>query len=161
MCRKPRRRDAGLYFPAGRVRHHDLCDSVYDLDPSDAFKKRKKELGLYTILGMEKKHISLILCWENWIQTLASLGLGLLLGLVGGRLIWMILLRILNSPNGLPYAFSWTALGWTAAVFIGLFLATTAVSHVLFIGSIRSSCFTAEKQADKPVRFLAVKTVFG
>ena len=124
-------------------------------------KKRKKELGLYTILGMEKKHISLILCWENWIQTLASLGLGLLLGLVGGRLIWMILLRILNSPNGLPYAFSWTALGWTAAVFIGLFLATTAVSLFQIHRLNPIELLHSEKQADKPVRFLAVKTVFG
>ena len=124
-------------------------------------KKRKKELGLYTILGMEKKHISLILCWENWIQTLASLGLGLLLGLVGGRLIWMILLRILNSPNGLPYAFSWTALGWTAAVFIGLFLATTAVSLFQIHRLNPIELLHSEKQADKPVRLLAVKTVFG
>lgn len=124
-------------------------------------KKRKKELGLYTILGMEKKHISLILCWENWIQTLASLGLGLLLGLVGGRLIWMILIRILNSPNGLPYAFSWTALGWTAAVFIGLFLATTAVSLFQIHRLNPIELLHSEKQADKPVRFLAVKTVFG
>ena len=124
-------------------------------------KKRKKELGLYTILGMEKKHISLILCWENWIQTLASLGLGLLLGLVGGRLIWMILLRILNSPNGLPYAFSWTALGWTAAVFIGLFLATTAISLFQIHRLNPIELLHSEKQADKPVRFLAVKTVFG
>ena len=124
-------------------------------------KKRKKELGLYTILGMEKKHISLILCWENWIQTLASLGLGLLLGLVCGRLIWMILLRILNSPNGLPYAFSWTALGWTAAVFIGLFLATTAVSLFQIHRLNPIELLHSEKQADKPVRLLAVKTVFG
>ena len=124
-------------------------------------KKRKKELGLYTILGMEKKHISLILCWENWIQTLASLGLGLLLGLVGGRLIWMILLRILNSPNGLPYAFSWTALGWTAAVFIGLFLANTPVSLFQIHRLNPIELLHSEKQADKPVRFLAVKTVFG
>ena len=73
-------------------------------------KKRKKELGLYTILGMEKKHISLILFWENAIQTTASLALGLILGFVGGQLMWMILLRMLNSPDGLPYTFSLTAL---------------------------------------------------
>ena len=93
-------------------------------------KKRKKELGLYTILGMEKKHISLILFWENTLQTLASLVLGLALGWIGGRLMWMILLRMLNSPNGLPYAFSWTALGWTSVVFLGLYLATTRISLI-------------------------------
>ena len=124
-------------------------------------KKRKKELGLYTILGMEKKHISLILFWENTLQALASLVLGLALGWIGGRLMWMILLRMLNSPNGLPYAFSWTALGWTSAVFLGLFLATTGISLIQIHRINPIELLHSEKQADKPVSFLAVKTGIG
>ena len=124
-------------------------------------KKRKKELGLYTILGMEKKHISLILFWENTLQTLASLVLGLALGWIGGRLMWMILLRMLNSPNGLPYAFSWTALGWTSVVFLGLYLATTGISLIQIHRINPIELLHSEKQADKPVRFLAVKTGIG
>ncbi|WP_448910195.1 FtsX-like permease family protein [Holdemania massiliensis] len=124
-------------------------------------KKRKKELGLYTILGMEKKHISLILFWENAIQTTASLALGLILGFVGGQLMWMILLRMLNSPDGLPYTFSLTALICTTVVFLGLFIVTTAVSLFQIHRINPIELLHSEKQADKPVRFLAVKTGIG
>lgn len=124
-------------------------------------KKRKKELGLYTILGMEKKHISLILFWENAIQTTASLTLGLILGFVGGQLMWMILLRMLNSPDGLPYTFSLTALICTTVVFLGLFIVTTAVSLFQIHRINPIELLHSEKQADKPVRFLAVKTGIG
>lgn len=124
-------------------------------------KKRKKELGLYTILGMEKKHISLILFWENAIQTTASLALGLILGFVGGQLMWMILLRMLNSPDGLPYTFSLTALICTTIVFLGLFIVTTAVSLFQIHRINPIELLHSEKQADKPVRFLAVKTGIG
>lgn len=124
-------------------------------------KKRKKELGLYTILGMEKKHISLILFWENAIQTTASLALGLILGFVGGQLMWMILLRMLNSPDGLPYTFSLRALICTTVVFLGLFIVTTAVSLFQIHRINPIELLHSEKQADKPVRFLAVKTGIG
>lgn len=124
-------------------------------------KKRKKELGLYTILGMEKKHISLILFWENAIQTTTSLALGLILGFVGGQLMWMILLRMLNSPDGLPYTFSLTALICTTVVFLGLFIVTTAVSLFQIHRINPIELLHSEKQADKPVRFLAVKTGIG
>ena len=44
-------------------------------------KRRKKEIGLYNILGMEKKHIGKILIIENVIISLSSIILGLLCGI--------------------------------------------------------------------------------
>ena len=41
-------------------------------------KRRKKEIGLYNILGMEKKHIGKILIIENVVISLSSIILGLL-----------------------------------------------------------------------------------
>ena len=45
-------------------------------------KKRNKEFGIYMILGMSKRKISLILLVETFIIGLISLGIGLLLGIV-------------------------------------------------------------------------------
>ncbi|MBU3132710.1 FtsX-like permease family protein [Clostridium gasigenes] len=45
-------------------------------------KKRKKELGIYMILGMNKNKISKILVMEISIVGVISLGLGLLLGII-------------------------------------------------------------------------------
>lgn len=43
-------------------------------------KRRKKEFGLFQILGMEKKHLAKILFFESLYLWAASLGIGILLG---------------------------------------------------------------------------------
>ena len=50
---------------------------------TDSFlmKRRKKELGLYNILGMEKRHIGITLFFETLYSTLISLACGLGAGL--------------------------------------------------------------------------------
>ena len=58
-------------------------------------KRRKKELGLYSILGMEKKHIGMMMLVETGviyvIVTAAAVGLGLLFS----RLLFLLLLNLL------------------------------------------------------------------
>lgn len=49
---------------------------------ADSFviKRRKKEIGLYTLLGLEKKHIGVMLFFENCIVYAATMAGGILLG---------------------------------------------------------------------------------
>ncbi|MGO5053782.1 FtsX-like permease family protein [Lachnospiraceae bacterium LCP25S3_G4] len=48
-------------------------------------KRRKKELGIYMTLGMEKGHISRILISETMVIGLVSLGVGLLIGVFAAQ----------------------------------------------------------------------------
>lgn len=59
-------------------------------------KRRKKEFGLYNILGMEKRHIFRIMLWETIFITLISFAAGILGGILLSKLMFLILLRILN-----------------------------------------------------------------
>lgn len=70
-------------------------------------KRRKKELGLYSILGLEKKHIAVMMVYESLITTLAIIAGGVLLGLVFGKLIFMLLFYMLELPvlNDFPFSF--------------------------------------------------------
>ena len=43
-------------------------------------RRRKKEFGLYNILGMGKGKLARILLWETLIVTVLSLGMGMLFG---------------------------------------------------------------------------------
>ena len=43
-------------------------------------KQRKKEFGVFNILGMERRHLARVVGWETVYVTLIALGLGLLLG---------------------------------------------------------------------------------
>ena len=53
-------------------------------------KRRKKEIGLYNILGMEKKHIGKILIIENVVISLSSIILGLLCGILFSKLVHLL-----------------------------------------------------------------------
>ena len=71
-------------------------------------KRRKKELGLYSILGLEKKHIAVMMVYESLITTLVILAGGVLLGLVFGKLVFMLLFYMLELPvlNDFPFSFA-------------------------------------------------------
>ena len=58
-------------------------------------KRRKKEFGLFNILGMEKRHIARVLLFETLYTIIISLGLGIVLGIVLGKGMYLLLLRII------------------------------------------------------------------
>ena len=60
-------------------------------------KRRNKELGIYNILGMEKRHIGRILQMESLITSVISITAGILLGAVFSKLVQMIILKMLGS----------------------------------------------------------------
>ncbi len=59
-------------------------------------KRRKKEYGLYSILGLEKKHVSRIMFYENCILYLLSLISGLVLGIVSGKGVFLLLKKLMK-----------------------------------------------------------------
>jgi putative ABC transport system permease protein len=59
-------------------------------------KRRKKEFGLFNILGMEKKHIARVMLIETAVTALVCIGLGLAAGILFGKLGLLLLLKILR-----------------------------------------------------------------
>ena len=45
-------------------------------------KRRKKEFGLFNILGMEKRHIGRIIAWESILTAASSMVVGLFFGVL-------------------------------------------------------------------------------
>ncbi|MCO1604325.1 ABC transporter permease [Desulfosporosinus nitroreducens] len=87
-------------------------------------KRRKKEFGLFNILGMEKKHIARVLAFETLYVAGISLGVGLLGGILLSKLIFMVLLKILNFEVPLGFDVSGPALAAVLFLFAGIFLLT-------------------------------------
>lgn len=85
-------------------------------------KKRKKEIGLYNILGMEKKHIARVLFWEICVVAAVSLVLGIFLGIVGSKLMFMILLKLIHMPVPLGFEVSVDVIGNTVLLFCIIYL---------------------------------------
>ncbi|MBU5334340.1 MAG: FtsX-like permease family protein [Anaerocolumna aminovalerica] len=104
-------------------------------------KRRKKEFGLFNILGMEKKHISRVMFFETVYVSFISIILGLLGGIVLSKLMYMLLLKLLKFEVPMGYAISFTAVYKTLILFAGIFLLT-------FINNLRQIHLT------KPIELL-------
>ena len=85
-------------------------------------KRRKKELGLYNILGLEKRHIAKVLCWETFLSGLISIGLGLGLGALLDRLMYLLLLNLLHFDVSMTYTFLPRVAILTGVLFAGVFV---------------------------------------
>lgn len=59
-------------------------------------KRRKKELGIYNILGMEKRHIARVITWETLISAFICIGGGITIGSLLNRLMFMALEKALS-----------------------------------------------------------------
>ena len=59
-------------------------------------KRRKKELGLYNILGMERKHIYIVLFFETIYLAITSVAIGLVCGLVLSKLMILLLCKAIS-----------------------------------------------------------------
>lgn len=93
-------------------------------------KRRKKEFGLYNILGMEKKHISRVVLCETLIISVISLALGLLVGILFDKLMLLILLSMFTVKIPLGFYISSQAIIATLVLF-------TAIFVLIFINSVR------------------------
>ena len=73
---------------------------------SFVMKRRKKELGVYNILGMEKKHIAKVLAWEAFILYAVSACGGLAFGIVFNKLVTMFLCKLTGLSESVPFSVS-------------------------------------------------------
>lgn len=87
-------------------------------------RRRKKEIGLYNVLGMEKKHIALMMGWESIFTFLFTGVIGVLFGLIFERLMFLILMRMLHFDIGVISVVSGAAIGNTFVLFAVIFLLT-------------------------------------
>lgn len=99
-------------------------------------KRRKREFGLMSVLGMGKKNISLVMLCENIIVDFTSIAVGLVLGLLLSKLAQGVLFNILGeSAAPLDFSVNLTDMLMTVLVFIVIFA-------VIFFDSIRQITFT-------------------
>ena len=87
-------------------------------------KRRKKELGIYNILGMEKRHIAKILSKEAFFTAIIAIGGGLVTGVLFHKLSCMLLYRMIGFNGGITFSFSKKGVMITAILFAIVYLLT-------------------------------------
>lgn len=92
-------------------------------------KQRQKEIGLYNILGMEKRHIGKMLGMEALIVALVCLVLGIGSGIVLSKLMFMGLLKIMAIQTPLLFSISFNSI-WITFVFFSILFLITLIYNV-------------------------------
>ena len=85
-------------------------------------KRRKKEFGVFNILGMEKSHIAKTMAWENFYVTLISIVGGLVIGLALDKAMFLLIAQVLNEEITLGFFISDKAIISTIVMFCIIFL---------------------------------------
>ncbi len=124
-------------------------------------RRRKKEFGLYNILGMGKRHISRILFYETLLMAVGSLAVGVTAGILLSKLAELGMVRILEENATFDLSLSLPAILRTTAVFGVIFL-------LLFLNGLRQvhlssaiQLLRSENMGEKPPRANWVAGILG
>lgn len=84
-------------------------------------KQRKKEFGLFHILGMEKHHLYYLLAWENLYAAISTLAAGLLVGIALDKAMFLLVSRMVGGKIPLGFFLSKRAVVETIVLFLGIY----------------------------------------
>ena len=118
----PQINEVRMILNAGEVVVIIFCCIFLIYSNSFLMKRRQKEIGLYNILGLEKRHIGKIMFLETLITSLLSLAGGIALGILGSKLSLLLLLHILHIPAILGFYVSFQGILVCLLMFGAVFL---------------------------------------
>lgn len=124
-------------------------------------KRRKKEIGLYSLLGLEKKHIGIMLFWETlMIYAITEAG-GMILGTVLSKLFFLLLLKLSKLSLHVEFALTGGAFMETLAYF-GVVFSFNFLNQLYQVGKFRPTELMGEsRKGEKEPRFLAIWSIVG
>lgn len=93
-------------------------------------KRRKKEIGIYNILGMEKRHIGKVLAIETLYTSVLAIGGGIIGGIIFSKLMLMFLYRILDITTTVSFEISWQGIEYTIVLFGILYFLTFLYNYM-------------------------------
>ena len=128
---------------------------------SFVMKRRQRELGLYNILGLEKRHIALLCLWETLYCALAAIAGGIAAGILFSKLTLLLLLQIARLPVEFGFEISVPAIFSAASLFAVLF-ALTLVCNLFRVGRARPvELLHSEAQGEREPRTRRLLVVLG
>ena len=113
-------------------------------------KRRKKELGIYMTLGMEKGKISKILVLETFIISIFSLGIGLLIGIFAAQGLSVVTAKLFEVDlTNFHFTFS-TAAFVKTIIYFGIIFIIVMIFNVFIVSKYKLiDLLNAQKQNEK------------
>ena len=124
-------------------------------------KRRKRELGLYNILGMEKRHIAKVLFLESFFIALAGLVIGLGLGVALDKLMILLVSAIIQSDVPFGFSISWTGILTCLILFGAIWLCSLLYNLARIQLSKPVELLRSENVGEREPKTRWLVTIFG
>lgn len=124
-------------------------------------KRRSREFGLYSILGLEKRHIETLLFLETIIIYVIVTVSGILLGSVLSKLFFLLLLHVSHLPLNVEFVFTWKALKDTFLFFIAACLINLCYGLVQIRKSRPVELLSGSKKGEKQPKGIFFYGILG
>ncbi|MDO4387515.1 MAG: ABC transporter permease [Eubacteriales bacterium] len=124
-------------------------------------RRRKREFGLYNMLGMGKGNIARVLFWEALLVLAGTMVIGLAVGVAVSKLAELLLVNIMHGNVTFTFTVSPRAMLLTAAVFcvIHVLLLIKALLQIRTASAV--NLLRSESAGEKPPRANWVLAVLG
>ena len=131
-----------------------LIFSVIFLFYTNSFliRRRRREFGLYNVLGMSKRNLARILTWETLLTAAIAIAGGLFFGVLLSKLIELAIVKMMDGTATLAFPFDLSALLGTAGGFAVIYALLWLVSVVRVGRSTAVALLRSEAAGEKPPR---------
>ena len=128
---------------------------------SFVMKNRSKELGLYSVLGLEKRHLFSMILKETMIMGFVTLLLGIGVGALFDKLIYAFLQRIIGESTGLVSTFQVMTIPIVLVIFACIFSLLVLVNGFRLLRLNPLQLTKDGLKGEKKGRFLVIQTFLG
>lgn len=126
-----------------------LFSAIFIWYSSDFFlRRRKKEIGLYALLGLERGQIARLIFLETMGYGLIGLILGIAIGTVASKYFVQLLASVMVMQVDATFTISFASVGQTIGVFLLIFLIIALRSARTIYRFTLIELFKAEQQAE-------------
>ena len=128
---------------------------------SFVMKNRSKELGLYSMLGLEKRHLFSMILKETVIMSFVTLLLGIGVGALFDKLIYAFLQRLIGESTGLVSTFQVMTIPIVLVIFACIFSLLVLVNGFRLLRLNPLQLTKDGLKGEKKGRFLVIQTLLG
>ena len=128
---------------------------------SFVMKNRSKELGLYSMLGLEKRHLFSMILKETVIMSFVTLLLGIGVGALFDKLIYAFLQRLIGESTGLVSTFQVMTIPIVLVIFACIFGLLVLVNGFRLLRLNPLQLTKDGLKGEKKGRFLVIQTLLG
>ncbi|PCN45175.1 ABC transporter permease [Brevibacillus laterosporus] len=124
-------------------------------------RKRKKEVGLYSLLGVRKRQVGMMLFFENLFLGVGALIVGIILGGFLSKAFLSLLVYLMNIDMQVNFEIPLEAIKQTATVFFVLILFTSLQGYILIYRFKLIELFRAEQEGETVPKGSVILALFS